>query len=353
MLAGAAVAATVALASDWSPKTTGITLGSAGVVGFVAALATFGKVQTAVIGGDQRISTSKAQAALWTLAIGFGMLVSLGHAWADDDGGESWGALLDRTFSDGYLLLLGGPYVALVGARAIVGSQLNKGTLQKTVAAEKPHVRDLLADDDGKFDIVDCQFLFFTAIALVYFLAQMTVNPGSGLPPLPSTLAALMTGSTGAFLGTKLANANPAAITSVRPDQPVAGARVVVYGRNLAPPGSAGRHGELWLDTGATLQVEAWGDDEVRATLPGDTSVGEHTLHLRTLGGGEADARIDVTAPALEAPGTPTIEDEEPPTEAPAGFYGTDDPLAGLPDDDADDTDDDASAPIAEPAGAP
>lgn len=328
----------VVLGGDWTPKATGIGLGLTGVVGFVAMLGSFGALQSVVMGGDGRISTSKSQAALWTLAIGFGMLVSLGYAWATDHG-ESWGALLERTFGDEYLLLLGGPYVALVGSRAIVGSQLNKGKLQKTAGDTtdgKPRIRDLLADDDGNFDIVDCQYVFFTGIALVYFVAQMVVNPGSGLPALPSALALLTTGSTGTFLGTKLAGANPAAITSVRPDKVSAGSVVIVYGRNLTPPGSGTRHGDLWLDSGATLTTQRWDGDEVHATVPVDAPVGQHMLHLRTPGGGEDTALIDVVASEVLPPGPPVIEEEEPPTEAPAAFYGADDPLAGLPDDDAD-----------------
>jgi len=51
---------------------------------------------------------------------------------------------------------------------------------------------ELITADDGIVAWADLQYVVFTLITFSYFLVQILVQPGSGLPPVPAALLTLM-----------------------------------------------------------------------------------------------------------------------------------------------------------------
>ena len=73
------------------------------------------------IGTDNRTSTSKLQAFLWTYAVLWAMTSLLAGA-----GVEAFNTALGDNVRDEYLLLLGGPYAVAIGAKAITTDKVSK-----------------------------------------------------------------------------------------------------------------------------------------------------------------------------------------------------------------------------------
>jgi len=74
------------------------------------------------LGADDRVSTSKVQFALWTLAPAYALLVIAFHDAVYPPG----------TLDPRYLLLLGFPAAAAASAKAITVGQITSGTVSKT-----------------------------------------------------------------------------------------------------------------------------------------------------------------------------------------------------------------------------
>jgi hypothetical protein len=241
----------------------------------VTMLLSFVRVHDLLAGADNRISTSRVNVALWTVAIAFGIatlaafafgaqqyninnpcgikttkttpkpphdatVVGIcvnGHALTSGQLG------LDQTFKNGlapnYLVLLGAPFVALAGASFIVNRQVDNGDRQKVPSVGPSSFTDALTNDDGSADLVDSQYLIFTGVLFFYFLTSFIPNP-SVLPNLPWGLVGLTGVSAGTYLLNKSVTANGLTVQglaspSVKQDDP---ARVL--GLNFLPEGSAG-----------------------------------------------------------------------------------------------------------------
>lgn len=108
-----------------------------------------GGLRAYVIGLDGRFSTSATQAALWTLAIAYALLLLVVHTTTAAEAKEAF-AELDVA----YLLLLGGPFAAAGLARASMTRKTDEGEVQK-VAANVTTPTDVITDDDGKASLVD------------------------------------------------------------------------------------------------------------------------------------------------------------------------------------------------------
>ena len=187
-----------------------------------------------LVGKDNRISTSKISALAWTLALGWAITSLLIADWAGAPGG--WHKLAAEGIKDEYLVLLGGPFVALIGAAAIVRAKLAAGTLTKAPAPGPPSVAQAFTDDAGQTDLVDSQYLFFGAIALIAFVVQFIREAGDGLPQLPTFLVALASAGTTAYVVNKAAGTDePPSLVRVSPDRAAVGTPVTVVGRNLLP----------------------------------------------------------------------------------------------------------------------
>jgi hypothetical protein len=185
------------------------------------------KVWYGILGADDRVSTSKVQFALWTLALAFALLVSVFH---------------DAVFPPSqldprYLLLIGFPAGAAVGAKVITAGQLKAGSVDKTPQANPTNsvsgaIKDVVSDDSGNLDLGDTQYFLFNIVALVAFFYAFAHNP-TALPVLPDTLVALTSASATAYVAKKAGTSSPVSITAVSPQLVKIGDPVTIYGSNL------------------------------------------------------------------------------------------------------------------------
>jgi hypothetical protein len=174
------------------------------------------------LGSDDRVSTSKTQFALWALALAYALLVIAFHV----------GSYPSGTLSPRYLLLLGFPLGAAVGAKVITLHQIKSGVTSKYSSASKETLSSAIAEivsaDNGDLDLGDTQYFIFNLVALAAFFIAFVRDPVK-LPLLPDTLIGLTSLSAVAYLVKK---ALPAA----------------------APPGKSQVNSGL----AATQQGEAW-----------------------------------------------------------------------------------------------
>lgn len=177
-------------------------------------------LKAALVGSDGRVSTSRTQICLWTgtLVMAFVYLLLLARSLP--------GTLFTNSVTTGwrpeYLVLLGLPATAATVAQAAV-SRSNGGigpVAANTVAAgDRAYVRkpvaadhvgvllgltELFTDDDGTVAWPDLQYVLFTAIALVNFVAQLAGDPAVGLPPVPAALLTLMGVSAATYTTSKV-----------------------------------------------------------------------------------------------------------------------------------------------------
>ncbi|MGW1775053.1 hypothetical protein [Streptomyces sp. NPDC002104] len=169
-----------------------------------------------VTGRDGRLSTSTTLALAWTVillwlllaTLGYGLTAGGGPAWFEGHGGE--GPLSPLTTV--YLPLLGGPYAALIAAKAVVGTRVERGSLAKPApkGTERRPLHDLIANDGGRTDLVDLQYVALSAVTMLYVVAFFVADVGGGLPRLPDEMWALTGAPAGAYLLNKVAvRANP------------------------------------------------------------------------------------------------------------------------------------------------
>jgi hypothetical protein len=190
-----------------------------------------------VLGQDNRVSTSKVQFALWTVALAYALLVMAFH-----DAVYPPGSLDPR-----YLLLIGFPAGAAVSAKAITTGQINNGTSAKTTVSAKGKslgtaISEIVSNDQGDLDLGDAQYFLFNLVALTAFFIAFFHSPVS-LPVLPDTLVGLTSASAAAYVAKKATTtadpAPPLVLTAVSPQKGAPGAPVTVYGSGLINTASA------------------------------------------------------------------------------------------------------------------
>ncbi|MFF3651880.1 hypothetical protein ACFYXV_24975 [Streptomyces sp. NPDC002181] len=190
-----------------------------------------------VTGRDGRLSTSTTLALAWTVILVWLLLTILAYGLTAG-GGIGWftgehGPLSSLTTV--YLPLLGGPYVAMIGAKTVVGIRVENGTMAKpapkpTGSGQRP-LRELIANDSGRTDLVDLQYVALSAVTMLYVVLFFLADVGGGLPRLPAEIWALTGAPAGAYLVNKMATrANPV-ITRVVP----ADGALVVEGGGFGP----------------------------------------------------------------------------------------------------------------------
>ncbi|OKK16924.1 hypothetical protein AMK16_23630 [Streptomyces sp. CB00455] len=169
-----------------------------------------------ITGRDGRLSTSTALALAWTVILVWLLLTTLGYGLTAGGaagyfrGGHGPLSALTTV----YLPLLGGPYAALIGAKTVVGMRVEKGTLAKPAprhadSGRRP-LRELIANDSGRTDLVDLQYVVLSAVTMLYVVLFFLSDVAGGLPPLPTEIWALTGAPAGAYLLNKLATrANP------------------------------------------------------------------------------------------------------------------------------------------------
>lgn len=243
-----------------------------------------------ILGVDGRVSTSKLQVLIWTYAIGGTLMSLIAETWVGIDTG--FDKLSSTSFEDfgPYLILLGGPLAAAVGARAIVGAQVENG--DKAKPPGDPKVGQAFTDDKGDADLVDCQYLLFNLIAVIYFLGAFIESPAGGLPQIPTVLYVLTGASALAYVSNKAVPSGPPTIASISPSTGSTDTQVTVFGSGLlfplnptattAPTTIAEFHpveamigGRQAAIVDGTLASSGAGGDRFQVTVPAGLEIGQ------------------------------------------------------------------------------
>ncbi|MBT2539190.1 hypothetical protein J7E99_00340 [Streptomyces sp. ISL-44] len=191
-----------------------------------------------VTGRDGRLSTSTALALAWTVILVWLLLSTLGYGLTAG-GGVGWfrgehGPLSSLTTV--YLPLLGGPYVAMIAAKTVVGMRVENGSMAKPAAkpaaSGRRPLRELIANDGGRTDLVDLQYVALSAVTMLYVVLFFLSDVGAGLPDLPSEIWALTGAPAGAYLVNKMAVRPNPVITDVT----VSDGRLTVEGGGFTTP---------------------------------------------------------------------------------------------------------------------
>ncbi len=189
-----------------------------------------------VTGWDRRLSTSKAMALAWTAALAH-MIITLGLIGVTagrERFNEAFAAQADGSSPlELYLVLIGGPYAALVLSKLTVVTKIASGGLQKTDGRGDGNIADLVSGDDGAADLPDFQYTLFNLIGLGVVLVLFGADPASGVPEVPSFLAVLLGGSALTYTANKAVQGNAPKITGVVPGMARIGERIAILGLNL------------------------------------------------------------------------------------------------------------------------
>ncbi|MEV3872829.1 hypothetical protein [Streptomyces sp. NPDC049906] len=204
-----------------------------------------GGVLAPLIGEDNRLSTSRAVAALWVLFVGYAVLVLAGQL-AGASGHAERDALIDGlalSRGAGTLTVVAVLCAVAVLVRRVVAVRVLGQRLQK-VRALRPRAADLLTDDSGRGSFTDVQYVLVTGVALVFTAVRLARRP-ERFPDLPWGLAVLVLVSAVTYLAGKYAEGGRPVIHSVVRareagdlDGPIrAGDDIEVRGAGFVPPG--------------------------------------------------------------------------------------------------------------------
>jgi hypothetical protein len=197
----------------------------------------------AVIGADGRVSTSRVTTGLWTLLVAFALAYLTARSWFQNESGLFEGLFPGSSTNskaseiwEEYLVLLGGPFAALVFARGIISSKVQNQTVQKTLADDgTATLKQALTNDSGDVDLVDSQYLVFNVVALGYVIVGFAST--GQLPAIPGILLALTGSSAATYVLNKAVTNEQPTITGVIPSSFRPGQRIVITGTNLLPAG--------------------------------------------------------------------------------------------------------------------
>jgi hypothetical protein len=114
-----------------------------------------------VVGTDNRVSTSKTAAALWTIILIY-FIASMALIFGSQP--AKYQSLI-QSISPLYLVLLGGPFAAAVLAKSIVSGSAAAGQTQKGQGT--PNVAQVFSDDGGNTDLVDTQYIAFNLLVAI------------------------------------------------------------------------------------------------------------------------------------------------------------------------------------------
>jgi hypothetical protein len=254
---------------------------------------------TVILGTDNRTSTSKTFVLMWTLLIAWALLALLiagefleqqdcvvKRMCSTDGIGQlqlGWMQFLASGLDPAYLVLLGIPAAAAVGAKAITQSKVDSGAtpVVPTTPADtaiSARVAQIFSADDGSTDIGDLQYVIFNLLTAGYFVAEVVRLTGVGLPHLPETLLGLTGVSAALYVGKKAATRTQPTITSVFPSYLNGGQTITIIGTDLTrdptvppnqqPPGL--RNPEVTVNGVPATQVRADANvpDRLTATVP-------------------------------------------------------------------------------------
>lgn len=228
-------------------------------------------------GSDGRLSTSKAQWFVWTLAVAFAYVaVYTARAVHGDHSALS-------TVPHNVLIALGFSAGTTVAAKGITWAYASNGTIAKT-SSDSSSAADLVTNDTGEPDLSKTQLLIFTFIAIAIFLVNVfdqinnidkngPTSANSTLPDIDTVLMILMGLSQGGYLGTKLVTMS--SLGTLFPssvDVSARSATVTLYGSGFGV-----RDDNAPSDWGVTLdgyeakvQRGDWSDTKIKFTVDPD-----------------------------------------------------------------------------------
>lgn len=215
-----------------------------------------------ITGTDNRLSTGKTVALLWTTVILY-ILLALIFVWPS--GSHGWDKAL-ANLGGPYFAVLGGPYAALVVSKWAVSSRVSSGHLQKTQAAG-PALADLVADDDGQGSLFDIQYLVFNVAVMAFVIQAFHHATLAGFPSVPNTLWLLTAGPAAVYVAPKIAGSNAPVVFGVDTGIATQGAPFTVFGQNFMA-GAKAVAGVL-----PSVQVDGVKAPGVLATPPTDTTI--------------------------------------------------------------------------------
>ena len=180
------------------------------------------------IGVDNRVSTSKTVAAVWTYLLASSLL---GFVIAKLAGyPQALEKMIHSGLAGQYALLIGGPIGAAIAAKGIVGGQVSKGTNTKTSGSPNP--AQLVQNDEGEADLGDLQYVLFNLVAMVFFVGSIIQSPLLGLPRIPDILLGLTSVSAAGYVAKKALPAN-APTAKLEPSEGPPDTEVTIAGVNL------------------------------------------------------------------------------------------------------------------------
>jgi hypothetical protein len=161
------------------------------------------------VGDDNRTSTSKLQALLWTYAVLWALVCVL------TEGPEAFNDIIGDQLREEYLLLLGGPYLVAIAAKAKTTYDVNQARKKGKPSPKQrkredetggpiQRVAEIVTNDEDSVDLGDVQYFAFTLLGLTYFAWAFIDAPSEGLPDIPGTLLVLTGVSQATYLGKKL-----------------------------------------------------------------------------------------------------------------------------------------------------
>ncbi|MEV4679419.1 hypothetical protein AB0K36_01280 [Streptomyces kurssanovii] len=246
----ATVQLVTAMGAGWTGARTAGLLAALAVAGALTAGAhahrARGGILAPLAGEDNRLSTSRSVATAWVLVVCYAVLVlALQQAWSSapaDHDRLAGGLALGR--GAGLLAVLALVCAVAVLVRRVVAVRVQGQRLQK-VPADRPHLRDLVCDDDGRASFADVQYVLVSAAAMTYTLVRLGRGPGQ-LPELPWGAVLLMAVSAATYLAAKYAEGGrPVVMSVVRAreagdlDGPIrTGDDIELRGSGFVPPGA-------------------------------------------------------------------------------------------------------------------
>ncbi|MEU3252815.1 hypothetical protein [Streptomyces sp. NPDC006997] len=269
-----------------------------------------------VIGEDNRLSTSRAVAAVWVLFVAYAVLVLVGRLAAASGPAERDALIdgLELARGAGMVTVLAVVCAIAVVVRRVVGVRVLGQRLQK-VRAHRPRAADLLTDDSGRGTFGDIQYVVISAVALLFAAVRLARRPDQ-LPDLPWGLAVVVLVSAATYFAGKYADGGrPVILSVVRAreagdlDAPIrTGEDIEIRGAGFVPPGAgtADRLSRMVVRVGAVhvhvpLVPVSGGfsnptDGLLTVPVPVDVEPGKVEVRVVTAAGVETGAYvIDVT----------------------------------------------------------
>ena len=197
-------------------------------------------------GQDGRLSTSKAQWQLWTVAVAFSYVAIYGARAVHGDHSPL------STVPQNVLIALGFSSVTMAGAKGITTSYVAQGKTVKADPVGSSRLTDLVVDDTGASDLSKTQLLIWTLIAIGVFITNVVYQIGdiyytgattasSSVPDIDTTLMILSGLAMGGYLGKKLVTTSSVHVSSILPTSMTRAAAtspsaLSVYGSGFGDP---------------------------------------------------------------------------------------------------------------------